>query len=139
MASYLDQQNIYVPLGGQKTSGVTTAATATLTADDGGKVIIGTLGSGTQTFTLPTVVGNTGLRFTFICGHASGEILINPQTGEKIFGKTHGAENGTGIANTTTGIKNTAATNVVGDLCELVSDGVDTWWMKAVAGVWATQ
>lgn len=138
MASYLDSDDIYIPIGGSKTSGITTAATATLTETDSGKVIIGTLGSGTQTFTLPTAA-RAGQRFTFVCGHASGEILINPVSTQKIYGKTHGAENGTGIANTTTGIKNTAATNVIGDFCTLVSDGVDSWYMVAVAGVWATQ
>lgn len=139
MASYLDQQNIYVAMGGSKTAGTTTAATATLTSEDSGKVVIATASSGTQVFTLPDAA-IPGQRFTFVCGHASGEILVNPITGQNIVGKTHGAENGTGIATANdAGIKNTAATNVIGDHCTLVSDGVTSWFMTSVAGVWAAQ
>lgn len=139
MASYLDQQNIYVAMGGTKTAGTTTAATATLTNEDSGKLIVATRTSSTQTFTLPAA-SIPGQRFTFVCGHADGEILVNPATGDNIVGKTHGAENGTGIATATSaGIKNTAATNVVGDFCTLVSDGVTSWFMTSVAGVWAAQ
>jgi len=139
MASYLDSQNIYVPTGGTKTAGTTTAATATLTEADSGKVTIATLSSGTQTFTLPAAA-RVGQRFTFVCGHASGEILISVATGDNIVGKTDGGSAGTGIATaTSTGIKNTAATNVVGDFVTLVSDGVTTWYMTSVAGVWASR
>lgn len=109
-----------------------------LTTAQSGRMLVDNKGSATTTFTLPAAT-TAGLEFTFVCGDAAGEILVNPATGEKMVGKTHGAENGTGIANTTTGIKNTAATNVKGDFCTLVADGVDTWWMTAVAGVWASQ
>ena len=67
-----------------------------------------------------------------MCGHASGEILINPATGEKIVALVFaaiGADADTAqISNTTTGIKNTAATNVLGDNITLIFDGVDTWF-----------
>jgi hypothetical protein len=139
MPSYLDSDKIYVPLGGKDDSAATTAVTATLTANDSGKTIVGTATSGTQTFTLPAAA-KAGLVYTFVNGHASNEILINVATGDNVIGKIHGAENATGILTaTSTGIKNTAATDVVGDFCTLVSAGGTTWYMTAVAGVWATQ
>jgi hypothetical protein len=139
MASYLDSDEIYVARGGTKDTGATTAATATLTTAESGKALVCTASSGTQVFTLPSAAV-PGQKFTFICGHASGEILVNPITGQNIVGKTHGAENGTGIATANdAGIKNTAATNVIGDFCTLVSGGGTTWYMTSVAGVWAAQ
>lgn len=139
MASYLDSDEIYVARGGTKNTGATTAATATLTGEDSGATIVGTASSGTQVFTLPSAAV-PGRRFTFVCGHASGEILVNPITGQNIVGKTHGAENATGISTANdAGIKNTAATNVVGDFCTLVSAGGTTWYMTSVAGIWAAQ
>lgn len=139
MASYLDSDKIYVPYGGVGNSSATTATAATLTAADSGKVTIVTATSGTPTFTLPAAA-TAGLTFTFVNGHASNEVLINVVTGDNIVGKTHGAENATGIATTAnTGIKNTAATDVIGDFVTLVSGGGTTWYMTAVAGVWATQ
>lgn len=115
-----------------------TAETETVSADESGKVYVQTRSSTTVTFTLPAAVA--GLVYTFVCGHASSEILITPQSGDAIVGKTHGAENGAGIAPAAgTGIKNTAATNVVGDFCTLVALDDTTWYMTAVAGVWASQ
>lgn len=115
-----------------------TAETETVSASETGKVYVQTRSSTTVTFTLPAATA--GLRYTFVCGHADSEILINPATGDAIVGKTHGAENGTGIAPAAgTGIKNTAATNVVGDFCTLVALDTTTWYMVAVAGVWASQ
>jgi hypothetical protein len=117
---------------------VTSADTATYATTDSGLVVIATKGSDTQVFTLPAAA-TPGLQFTFVCAHASGEMHVGVATGDNIIGKTHGAENGTGLVSTaTTGLlKNTAGTNVVGDFCTLVSDGITTWYMVAVAGVWS--
>jgi hypothetical protein len=38
-----------------------------------------------------------------------------------------------------TGVKNTAATNVLGDYMVLESDGVNTWHEISGAGIWASQ
>lgn len=123
--------------GTRRAAEITTAATDTLTEAESGKVFICTATSGTQVFTLPSAA-TAGLEYTFVCGHADGEINISPITGQGIIGKTHGAENGAGIAVTNgADIKNTAASNVVGDFCTLVSDGGTNWYMVAVAGVWA--
>lgn len=113
-------------------------ASETVSASESGKLYVQTASSGTTTFTLPSAAA--GLWYSFVCGHASGEILINPASGDAIVGKTHGAENGTGIAPAAgTGIKNTAATNVVGDFCTLTCLDGTTWYMTSVAGVWASQ
>jgi hypothetical protein len=115
-----------------------TAETEVISAAETGKVYVQTRSSTTVTFTLPDAAA--GLTYTFVCGHADSEILINPQAADAIVGKTHGAENGTGIAPAAgTGIKNTAATNVVGDHCTLVALDGTTWYMTSVAGVWASQ
>lgn len=115
-----------------------TAETEAVSASESGKVYVQTRSSTTVTFTLPAAAA--GLTYTFVCGHADSEILITPGTGDAIVGKTHGAENGTGIAPAAgTGIKNTAATNVVGDHCVLTALDATTWYMTSVAGVWASQ
>lgn len=125
---------------GMRQNAAVVTGDTTLTTADSGKTFIDTKGSATTTFTLPDAGTTKGLEMSFVNGDASGEILITPASGDKIVGKTHGAENGSGIAPAAgTGIKNTAATNVKGDFCTLVFDGVDTWWMTAVAGVWASQ
>lgn len=115
-----------------------TAETEAVDAAESGKVYVQTRSSTTVTFTLPAAAA--GLTYTFVCGNASSEILITPQSGDAIVGKTSGADDGTGIAPAAgTGIKNTAATNVVGDHCTLVALDATTWYMTSVAGVWASQ
>jgi hypothetical protein len=124
--------------GVRRPSTVTTADTRTLTAAESGAVMICTKASATQVFTLP-LAATAGLMFSFVCGHASGEIHIGVGTGDNIVGKTDGAADGTGLVSTaTTGLlKDTAASNVVGDHVTLVSDGATTWFMVAVAGAWS--
>lgn len=120
----------------------TTADTIAVAAADTGKVYLATKSSATQTFTLPAVAA--GLTYTFICGHASGEILINP-TGSVVFTVTSfaavGADADTAIVTTAagTGIKNTAATNAIGDSVTLVSDGVGWYGIGITSGIWASQ
>lgn len=126
---------------GPRTVTVVSAASGTtaLTAAQSGAIVANTGTSSTTTFTLPSAAA--GLSFCFVeGGDAGGELLINPSTGDAIVGKTHGAENGTGIAPAAgTGIKNTAATNVKGDATCLTALDATTWHMTSVAGVWASQ
>jgi hypothetical protein len=114
------------------------AATEAISASESGKMFVDVLGSGTTTFTLPAAAA--GLTYSFVCGNASGEILINPQAGDAIVGKIHAAQDGTGLAPAAgTGIKNTAATNVVGDTVTLVALDTTTWYIVAQTGLWASQ
>jgi len=116
-----------------------TAATLTLTAAMNGKTHVATLGSGTSTATLPLAATYPGYRATFICGSAAGEILINPNAADQISAKGL-VDHSTSVKPTAgTGIKNTAATNVLGDHITLISDGVNTWHEVSGAGIWATQ
>lgn len=109
----------------------------TVTAAMSGRVFQATASSGTQTFTLPAAT-TAGLTYTFICGHASGEILVNGGTGYAFSIKA--SEGGASVVTADgTGIKNTAATNVVGDRVTLVSDGVKTWHAISQSGTWASQ
>lgn len=121
----------------------TTAATITVSDYPSGTTFSGSATSGTQTFTLPAAAA--GLRYTFIANHASSEILINPATGDAINIMTFaavGADADTArVAPAAgTGIKNTAATNVVGDNVVLHAIDGTTWYgIGITVGIWATQ
>ena len=114
----------------------------TVTAAQTGGTFLATKGSATQTYTLPAVAA--GLKYTFICGHASGEILIDQVSTEVIIMTAFtavGSDADTAIVTTSagTGIKNTAATNAIGDSITLVSDGVGWYGVGIASGIWATQ
>ena len=115
-------------------------ADVTLTAALTGSVYIGTKSSANQTYTLPAANADTagGLCYTIICGHASGEILVTPAGSDAIIMKV--TNDGIALAPAGgTGVKNTAATNVVGDRLQLVSDGSATWYLMSMSGTWASQ
>ena len=119
------------------------ADTYALATTGSGTVYVATKTSATQTYTLPAVA-TAGVEFTFICGHASGEILITPQAGEAIVITTFaavGADADTGIVSPAggTGIKNTAATNAIGDSITLVSSGTKWFGVGIASGIWASQ
>lgn len=110
----------------------------TLTQADAGKTVLATKSSATQTFTLPAATVS-GVRFTFCCGDAGGEILIDPAGTDDISCKATN-DAGSAINNTDgSGLKNTAATNVIGDYLTLISDGVGKWYTVAQSGIWASQ
>lgn len=111
----------------------------TLTVAMASRMFIATASSGTQTFTLPTAASLAGNFYTFVCGHASGEILVTPNSADQISFKGL-VDHSTSVKPTAgTGSKNTAATNVLGDHVTYVSDGVNTWHEVAGAGIWASQ
>lgn len=120
-----------------------TSDTYTLATTGSGRVYVATKGSATQTYTLPAVA-TAGVQFTFVCGHASGEILITPQASEAIVITSFaavGADADTGIVAPAagTGIKNTAATNAIGDSITLVSSGTKWFSVGITSGIWASQ
>jgi len=117
---------------------ITSATTPpTLTPALVGQVAICTKSSGNQTFTLPPAQ-TYGLPYTFVCANAGGEILVNPVGTDTISIKA--SEGGASVITAAgVGIKNTAATNVVGDHVTLISDGVSQWVMIAQSGTWASQ
>lgn len=136
--TYLDGNNMFVDydqMNGISHVIATTADTRTLAASESGAIVLATKSSATQTFTLPAVAA--GLMYTFVCGHASGEILINP-TGSVVM-NTKAANAGAAVATAAgTGIKNTAATNILGDSVTLISDGT-AWYTVNQSGIWASQ
>ena len=118
-------------------------STYALATTDSGTVYVATLGSATQTYTLPAVA-TAGVEYTFVCGHASGEIKITPQASEAIVITSFaavGADADTGIISPAagTGIKNTAATNAIGDSITLVSSGTKWFSVGITSGIWASQ
>lgn len=119
---------------------ITTADTGVLTSAMSPRVTIATKSSATQVFTLPIAAELAGMYFTFICGNASGEILVNPGNGTDVFSiKATGDQGANIITAAGVGIKNTAATNVLNDLMTVMSDGVSKWWMIEESGIWASQ
>jgi hypothetical protein len=113
------------------TSRISAEDTFALTAAMSGMTYIGTKASATQIISLPPPT-TAGLYFAFVCGSAAGEINIDP--GAATYKIT---APGITVA-TTKDLKNTAATNVLGDCVELVSDGTDTWWAISISGIWET-
>lgn len=121
-----------------------TTSTYALAATDSGRVYVATATSGTQTYTLPTVTNNAGVYYTFICGHAGGEILITPQASQAIVITSFaavGADADTGIIAPAagTGIKNTAGSNAIGDSITLVCSGTKWFSVGITSGIWASQ
>lgn len=111
----------------------------TVTAAMSGRIFMATAASGTQTFTLPDAGTTAGLRYQFICGNAGGEILVTPASGDLVRIKAT-EDAGASVAPAAgTGVKNTAATNVLGDHLDIVFDGTDTWHMVGQSGIWASQ
>ena len=113
-----------------------TATTISVPASFNNKVFIATKASATQTFTLPAA-STAGLQYTFICGDDGGEIRILGSAGDTIKLKTAAAGTLLSVA-ADTGIKNTTATNIVGDTITLVSDGVTFWYAVSQNGIFAS-
>jgi hypothetical protein len=116
-----------------------TTATITLEVSDSGKTYIAKRSSSTQTFTLP-LASTAGLTYTFINGHVDGMIYIKGQSGDTINCKSNadGTDRVSVSVAATTGLRNNAATNVLGDNITLVSDGISTWWMTAQSGIFSS-
>ena len=112
-------------------------ATKQLTTSDSGYVYIAAKSSATQTFTLPSA-SLAGLHYTFVCGNAGGEMKIVGPSSDVIKVLTAGASGTSLVVAANTGIKNTAATNVVGDNITLVSDGHQIWYGISQNGIFAS-
>ena len=112
------------------------AGSDTLTAARSGEVILAGE-AGVQTYTLPAATV-TGATYKFVCENAGGEILVTPVGTDTM--SIQAAANGASVVTAGgTGIKNTAATNVVGDHITIVADGVSQWNCIGISGTWATQ
>lgn len=107
-------------------------------AANSGSVFLSKRASTTQTYTLPPAQ-TAGLRYTFVCGNISTEILVNPVGTDTIAIKATVDQGASVVTAAGAGIKNTAATNVLGDLIVLISDGVSQWVMLGQSGIWAAQ
>lgn len=143
--TYLDGNGMFVDPDGMvgKRRVVVGTGDVTLGEGDSNTVYIATKSSATQTFTLPAASLAAGVCYTFICGHASGEINVVAAGTDDVIATVFaavGADADTSIVTTTDkGVKNTGATNAVGDQITLVSDGVSLWYGVGIAcGIWAT-
>lgn len=124
--------------GGRAAQPEIQAGDDTLVAADSGKVFICTKTSATQTFTLPAAT--VPCVFTWVTTSAASEVLINPASSSDTIQIKATVDQGASVVTTAgTGIKNTAATNVVGDNITLVSNGLTAWIMIGQSGIWASQ
>ncbi len=114
----------------------TNAATETLTATDSGRITVCTRTSTTQVFTLP--VAAPGLIYQFVTISAASEVLVNPGNGTDVFQIKATNDGASVVTAAGVGIKNTAATNVVGDSIWLVGT-LGVWISLGQSGIWASQ
>lgn len=111
------------------------------TASCGGTFINNAAGDAVTTFVLPAASNKCG--FCFAADSVAGanrELDIATPAGSDLIVGTTTAAGGTGIATTagaSHGIKNTHATAVRGNGTCLRSDGVNTWYMFGISGIWA--
>lgn len=137
---YVDPQAM---LGNQAVDAGTDAA-LTLTNGDSNKVFVATKSSATQTYTFPKASTVPGMLITLICGDAGGEINTAVDAADSVKGTTFGAVGATpttAVLSTAAGhgVKNTAATNAVGDQATFLSDGISNWYIIGVTvGIWAS-
>lgn len=104
---------------------VVSDGTRVLTSADDGMTFIATAAGGVV-FTLPATVA--GLKFTFVAKVLSSGtgLSLSPNSADKINAEADDAD-----------WINTEATDVVGDSCTVVGDGVDGWYTTAQVGLWA--
>ncbi len=114
----------------------TNAATETLTTTDSGRITVCTRTSTTQVFTLP--VAAVGLIYQFVTTSAASEVLVNPGNGTDVFQIKATNDGASVVTAAGVGIKNTAATNVVGDSIWLVGT-LGVWISIGQSGIWASQ
>jgi hypothetical protein len=138
-ASALAGQGTGVELGFLRSVTTASSGTTTIAASDSGMVYANTGTSGTTTFTLPAAAA--GRHYCFIeSGDAGGELLINVGVGDTITVKADPATNSTAVTPAAgTGVKNTAATNAVGDMVCLVAIDATAWRAYSQLGIWASQ
>lgn len=101
--------------------------TVVLPADNG--KIFEANGAATVTFTLPAVSSaNKGMRITVVVKTLPTGVgtSLSPNAADRIIYKADDAD-----------LVNTAATDVLGDLVTVESDGVDGWIVVAKIGIWA--
>lgn len=108
----------------------TLTADRTLTAADNGKTFVS--GAADVVVTLPATVEGLHFRFFTSTLSATTGYSVSPAAADKIQGKGITAADNKDLINT-------AASDAVGDLLEIVGDGVDGWLIVGMLGTWARQ
>lgn len=108
----------------------TLTASRTLTEADNGKTFIS--GAADVVVTLP--ITKEGLHFRFLTSTLSATTgySVSPQAVDRIQGKGITAADDKDIINS-------AASDAVGDLLEIVGDGSAGWWIVGMLGTWARE
>ena len=113
----------------------------TLVAGDSNKIYI--VGADAKTATLPSsaTVG-AGVRYLFINGGADGSygFTVSPNASDKLMGSLNNGDVKVVLSGTDNkDLVNTKATARRGDYLELISDGVDGWYVKDGIGIWTEE
>jgi hypothetical protein len=106
--------------------------TQTLTADQSGERFVGVVDA---VFTLPDVaLANDGVWYDFECGVPSSGtgLSVSPDASDFIRG------NGL-TATADKDLINSGASDRIGDMVRVQSNGVDGWMITAIIGTWAKQ
>ncbi|MCK5605277.1 hypothetical protein KAR91_25520 [Candidatus Pacearchaeota archaeon] len=127
-----------LPVDGRGINRETLAASATLTGDQVGRVLL--VATDALTFTLPA----TKLGMVYIIQNAGADaavgITISPNASDKIMGSF--ATGGANIVMSGTDDKdlvNTKATALKGDFIVLEADGADGWYIRGGIGIWTEE
>lgn len=114
----------------QGDNAVAKTASWTVTSADNGRLFL--IGAADLVATLPSVFGNRGMRLGFIVKtlSASTGFTITPAAADYIGG------GGVGVTDAQS-LRNTAATDTVGDAVWLYCDGTDGWIIESLRGTWA--
>jgi hypothetical protein len=129
-------QPVFEPIATDRLNVLGTAVTAiTLDGSDDGVTVVANNAAATVTVTLPkaSVVG-PGYTARILAGVLPGAgagLTVTPNAADKFQGNGFGAK----TAGQT--LINSAASDVVGDMVEVVSDGVLTWFVTNKIGTWA--
>jgi hypothetical protein len=124
---------------------VETGTGSTLTVAKSGHLITCSAATdAASNYILPAANVAGGMTFSFVLAASAlgsnRELRVNTPAGSDLIIGTTLATAGAGIATTagaSHGVKNTHATAVRGDHVSLMSDGVNTWYMTSLAGIWA--
>lgn len=114
----------------QGDNAVPKTASWTVTSADNGRLFL--VNAADLVATLPAVFGNRGMRLGFIVKTLSATtgFTITPAAADYVGG------GGVGVTDAQS-LRNTAASDAIGDAVWLYCDGVDGWIIESLRGTWA--
>lgn len=133
---FINRAGVEFPIASDRVNLLGTAVAAlTLKPEDDGTTVVANNTAATVVVTLPAAAtAGAGTTFRVLAGQLPGAgagLTLTPNAADKFQGNGFGAK----TAGQT--LINSAASDVVGDMLEVVSDGVTIWYVTAKVGTWA--